>query len=727
MHLYASSGRVERQGDAISLFKEEKYREIVDIFQDRKNSGDLEVLLLAKAFERLGLYSKSIKELKDLYRKDLERDESTFRPFVAYFIAAGYEQLEDYNNALLWYSRSLSEVQNTSVHYGEEADQITILTAVLRRVLLLCRERKIELHSVEKILKKQPQGIPHTIYFTALIYHAFGKYRDAADYYSELIKQESSSYTKKALEQITSDSRLIHLMVEKGISKTDLIHICIQHSLFKGALFISYFVPYSMYVAQLRAYCYFEIGEYETAALLYKDYYSAFNDVEALVKIAFSYYYLGRRKQSIHSLKEYLNRKGSGKSTVADAYYLKILLERDQISLQSSLQESITFVRSYRGYSRMESFIHDTFYHALQKGRADLAVSFLKDTYSYLKNPFYKSWASFILGLYDDGTAFPSAVIQFPGSYYYYRAAEKVEIEADIFRRASGHLSQNRWEDALDDLVLLYSKGIQKEYTYTRIVEIISRVAPYSYFYDIQRILSEKKGSVLIKLLDFGLYKEILDIIDPEIIPENSGQNILKCYLLSRVFHETGDTRRGVLYGEKMLGFTDRRYFLFLPSGILKLCYPAVYVEIIRSNLQSKDQLLNHCFILSLMRVESMYNSRAESSMGALGLLQLLPETANWIERRYITREELFDPTKNIEIGVRYLYFLLERFFSMHLVLAAYNGGPTNVKRWMEKNGYADSLRFVEEIPYVETRNFVKRVISTYEIYRYIYGNGCSE
>ena len=63
----------------------------------------------------------------------------------------------------------------------------------------------------------------------------------------------------------------------------------------------------------------------------------------------------------------------------------------------------------------------------------------------------------------------------------------------------------------------------------------------------------------------------------------------------------------------------------------------------------------------------------------------------------------------------------------MHLVLAAYNGGPTNVKRWMNKNNYDDLLRFIEEIPFPETRYYVKKVISSYEIYRYLYDKSCKK
>jgi len=87
-----------------------------------------------------------------------------------------------------------------------------------------------------------------------------------------------------------------------------------------------------------------------------------------------------------------------------------------------------------------------------------------------------------------------------------------------------------------------------------------------------------------------------------------------------------------------------------------------------------------------------------------------------------LDRADLLDPGINIRTGVLYLNFLSRRFGSDAEVLAAYNGGPGNVKKWLAVSDHGDERKFTEEIPFPETRNYVKRVLTSYAMYRSIYG-----
>jgi len=719
-NLFASSGRSDFRTDALRLFKEENYREIVDQFENKRIQSDLEQLLLAKAYERLGFYEMSIESLKELYRVVSFDFLKSQKLFIAYFIGTNYEMLEDYSSAMLWYSRVLSGIESRSSSYGEAVDRLSISTATLRRINTLYRKRKVDHHTIEKVMKRQNSLLPHVLYFTAVVYHSSGRLRDAADYYVQLLRGETNVYTKKTLEQIVNDSRLIYVLGQKGVSKTDLIHLCIQYSLHDGALFISHFIPYDKYVAQLRAYCFYEKGDYQSAAVLYEDYFSAFEDPDALVKLAYCYFYLGDRRQSVSYLAQYLKNRGNEKNVSADAAFLKLLLDRDHRPVEQNVKQAMVFLQTYKGFPNSERFIYDTFYYILQTGNRDFAVEFLQGSRYLMKSPIYEAWAYSVLSLYDSSSFFADAVIHAPGSYYYFVAAERAAVGSDALRRADMLFEQKRYEEALDLYVLLFSRNIQKKRAESKILEILSGVLPYSYFFEIVKT-HEDRGSVLMELLDSGLYREIFDIIDPDYVFANSQEGVYQCYILSTACHETGNIVGGVLYGEKMLDFTDRKYVLFLPVEILKLCYPSVYVESIVKFIQESISISDPLFILALIRAESMYDPKAKSQRGALGLMQILPETAAWLEGKHVLREELFDPSRNIEIGIKYLHFLFERFESKELVLAAYNGGPTNVKRWMTRNGYDELLYFIEEIPFFETRNYVKKVIANYELYRYIY------
>jgi len=126
------------------------------------------------------------------------------------------------------------------------------------------------------------------------------------------------------------------------------------------------------------------------------------------------------------------------------------------------------------------------------------------------------------------------------------------------------------------------------------------------------------------------------------------------------------------------------------------------------------------------MRKESRFDPEAESPHGALGLLQLMPQTAATVsDEEDLTGANgklLLEPELNIEIGQRYISYLLGhkrvRGDLFHLV-AAYNGGPGNLGKWQRKLGdTGDPLLFIESLPSLETRLFIERVLTNFWIYR---------
>ena len=132
--------------------------------------------------------------------------------------------------------------------------------------------------------------------------------------------------------------------------------------------------------------------------------------------------------------------------------------------------------------------------------------------------------------------------------------------------------------------------------------------------------------------------------------------------------------------------------------------------------------------ILSVIRQESNFDEKAKSRRGALGYMQLMPQTAEEIGKILkinFTLDQLQEnPTLNIILGSEYLRRLIEKFDGSYvLALAAYNAGPLNVKRWMKNAGdprkiEVDVIDWVERIPFRETRNYVQRVLENVTVYR---------
>ncbi len=151
-------------------------------------------------------------------------------------------------------------------------------------------------------------------------------------------------------------------------------------------------------------------------------------------------------------------------------------------------------------------------------------------------------------------------------------------------------------------------------------------------------------------------------------------------------------------------------------ENLHELFYPAAFWNDIESASKSLD--IDPFLILAVMREESRFDPEARSIAGALGLMQLMPQTANRLDRHVKLNlkrsEELYNANKNIIIGSYYLKELIKAFNSVPAALAAYNAGEDAVKQWLKNGQYKSSDEFIEDIPYNETRNYVKKVLTSY-------------
>lgn len=171
-------------------------------------------------------------------------------------------------------------------------------------------------------------------------------------------------------------------------------------------------------------------------------------------------------------------------------------------------------------------------------------------------------------------------------------------------------------------------------------------------------------------------------------------------------------------------------YFaLNLPPAQRKVLYPFPYRDQVEKI--AARYCVDRFLAISVMKVESNFYEEARSKSGAVGLMQLMPETADWIA--YCLDEEppsltkLHDGETNIRYGIWYLAELEAEFFGNDvLALAAYNAGRGNVHRWIEENGWQQNFSNVDAIPYSETRDYVRRVLQCREKYSELYGSAAA-
>lgn len=139
---------------------------------------------------------------------------------------------------------------------------------------------------------------------------------------------------------------------------------------------------------------------------------------------------------------------------------------------------------------------------------------------------------------------------------------------------------------------------------------------------------------------------------------------------------------------------------------------------------------IDRALIFAIMRQESAFLPRARSHAGARGLMQVMPATARAVARREnipgVRRSTMFTPDLNMQLGQAYIEMMLKEPAienTLFHVVAAYNAGPGNVQKWERRARHGgDPLLFVESIPFSETRDYVKKVVSNMWIYRARYG-----
>jgi soluble lytic murein transglycosylase len=165
--------------------------------------------------------------------------------------------------------------------------------------------------------------------------------------------------------------------------------------------------------------------------------------------------------------------------------------------------------------------------------------------------------------------------------------------------------------------------------------------------------------------------------------------------------------------------------FMFLSSDMVgRFLYPIQYKDEIR--LSADKYNLDPFLIAAIIRVESNFKTDIESKKGAYGLMQLMPDTSEWIvdTGKFSTRykENLHDPSVSIELGSWYLSYLYKEFKGNNVaVIAGYNAGQGKVNQWLQNQQWDGKLESADAIPYGETRHYIQRVLYYYNKYHRLY------
>ena len=244
---------------------------------------------------------------------------------------------------------------------------------------------------------------------------------------------------------------------------------------------------------------------------------------------------------------------------------------------------------------------------------------------------------------------------------------------------------------------------------------------------DALRVERVDRHTRIAELYTVGLSKRALGEAYAAVVGERDDSAFLA--MAAWIHSREGDNLQAIITIRNAFPFHVSATGDLLPRPIWELFYPLPYREHVERYARARG--LDPYLVAALIRQESTFNPRVRSRAGARGLMQIIPATGRELarqERRTYKTRDLYNPEINILYGTRYLKTLLARFNGrVDYALASYNAGPHRVKRWTGMDMSIDPEVFIEDIPFDETRAYVKLVLRNEMLYRRLYGQKDSE
>jgi soluble lytic murein transglycosylase len=405
-----------------------------------------------------------------------------------------------------------------------------------------------------------------------------------------------------------------------------------------------------------------------------------------------------------------------------DALFLTGNIFRESGDMQKAIQFYDRLVKEYSDSRFADSAIWWKAWWHYTSGEYTIAEHILQDVVNRYPRSFLVNQARYWQGRAAEKRSDISQAAKYydqvlkkgPYTYYGYRAAErKAVLGTDVFMMA---------DDCADTATVEAETPRPDDAWYA----FDNDEGPPLWTEEMRQTLSaEPVFRKTLELMHLDMKKEaaaeLWSLKDKDGIPRRR----IALIGLSKAFFELGDYYHSLI-------IVQRKYERYLEGptpGVSEdlwlLAYPKGYWESIVTYAGKYKQ--DPYFIAAIIKEESQFRTDALSSAGARGLMQVMPATGERVARQNklpgYDREKLFDSDTAINIGTWYVSQLMKRFKNDPLlVAAAYNAGPEAVQGWITKNGYhGERDLFVEQIPFFETRGYVKKVLRNYAEYKRIY------
>jgi soluble lytic murein transglycosylase len=446
------------------------------------------------------------------------------------------------------------------------------------------------------------------------------------------------------------------------------------------------------------------------------------------LRIAECDFYLKRYAAARDGVQPYL--EGASRKAEAQFFYLSSLRELGDRDRYTSMTAAL--VSQFPDSSWSEEALANLGTYYIVQDEDELAAKAFKELYDKFptgpraeRAAWKYGWYAYMTGDYAETVrVFESAAIGFPRSdyrpsflYWAGRAHERLgeTAQADSRMRLVYTDYANSYYGRLAERQLARRGDITAERSDVRRVS-----SPQTPLPEVKPIQSEP----LIRLL---LANEMYDDALAELRHAQRawGSSARIDATIAWVYNRKGELRRAI-------SIMRRTYPQFLTAGgrqlppeILQVIFPLVYWDSIRKYSAQHD--LDPYLIAALIAQESTFDAGIRSSANAWGLMQLVPSTGKKLARGAglrFTMASLTNPETNIRLGTLYFSELVSRFGGTYYALASYNAGDSRVVKWKSERPGLDEDEFIDDIPFPETQNYVKRILGTAEDYRRLYPDG---
>ena len=631
-----------------------------------KNSAIYEIALLRQAIcaDELNDYDTAIKK----YRLFIEKyPESVFVKKAYYSLAQNYFRAKDYNRA----EKTFNDIRR----FFKDCDYKTAANYYLGIICEQKAQEKIK-EEKEKFKNEQPEIVEEKIKNNKEI--------------NEL-KQKSKIYFANYLQDVPNGRFSLNSADEiqkLGVKLTQRDFYLIGRTYFKNSRYKQAYDNFNKsYMSSCWGYLaeiYRKQGNYKKYREIFEHNYPVYSknidekDLRTFLE-NYAYAYPYGTKAGWYKLLEI------GKNATAQDYILYRLAK-----IETPEQKINIYNRIYKEFPQgnyASDALSSLFWNAYADKNFDKAYTLgllhIKNYPNTIAAPKILFWTGKIAemqGNYTEAKGFYQRVLdEYPDNYYAYRASK--------------HLNQryNRnWK----------TKSSHRLPEKDRVVK-----PPLSH-----SGISQDSISVIESVLKLNDYKLI-----GEIDKDNKA-------IQSWLSYQEGDISTAALLARDAIEELPKRPAF--SDSLYLLAYPLKYQEVI--NDTARQYRLDPYLVSALIREESYFNPKAGSSAGAMGLMQLMPATASYIAQRngipYRGCSSLYVPEKNIELGCAYLDYVKEKHYENDLLaVASYNGGPNAVSSWKSNLDYKSFDEFIENIPYAETRDYIKKVYRSYWVYLNIY------